>query len=270
MRILALIPEATTARRCLEFAWLAASIAGAEVEAFHVTVDPDKLVTDGDEVALQRLRQRQEGTAHARAEAIRTIFTAWRDTLPRDQLGRVTWREVVGMEEVLVAHESGPADLIVLPAPHNLDGGDAEHAALRKSHRPVIFVPDAATAQHFGEHMAIAWKSTPQAHRAVEGAAVWLRAARRVTAIMVARDLEHSGWSEAERLFLQLGVSADPLLVSLNASKVGAELLHAANALHADSLVLGAYRHADVIEWVLPSTTRYVLHHTEIPLFLAH
>lgn len=270
MRILALIPEPTTARRCLEFAWLLASIVAADVEAFHVKVDPDRLGAPDEEVAIQRLRSRREGTAEARAQAVRTIFASWRDTLASDQLHRVTWREVVGIEENLVTRESVPADLIVLPAPHNLDGGDAEHAAFRKSHRPMLFVPDAATAKPFGQHIAIGWKPTPQAGRAVEGAAVWLRFARRVTAIMVAKDLEHAGWAQAERLLLQLGVTADPLLVAPSTSEVGVDLLRTAHELDADSLVLGAFRHVDVVEWVLPSTTRHLLHHADIPLFLAH
>lgn len=168
--------------------------------------------------------------------------------------------------------EAHYADLVVLPRPHNLDGGDANHAAFRLSHRPLLFVPDRAptSGAAFARHMLIAWKPTAQAQRAVEGAAVWLRQADRVSAVMVASDYVHAGWGDLERLMRQLGFSAGPALVQPSGSEVGAQILDSMHRLGADAAVLGAYRHVDVVEWVLPSTTRHMLAHADLPLFMAH
>jgi nucleotide-binding universal stress UspA family protein len=272
MTILALLPEAVTARRCLDIAWAAASAVNAAMEAFHVKVDPAKVWTSDEERALQGLRAHREGTAEARAAAVRSIYAAWREQLRPDAAERVTWREVVGAEEASVAKETRHADLVVLPRPHNLDGGDANHAAFRMSHRPLLFVPDSTCppGAGFARHILIAWKPTPQAQRAVEGAAVWLRQAERVSAVMVAPDLEHAGWEDLERLMRQLGFAAEPILVAPTAGEVGAQILESVHGLRADAVVLGAYRHVDVVEWVLPSTTRYMLAHADLPLFMAH
>lgn len=272
MTILALVPEAVTARRCLDMAWAAGAETGATVEAFHVKVDPAHLRTAEDEIALQRLRVQREGTAESRAEAVRAAFLRWRDGLPHESADRATWREVVGAEEACVVKEAHYADLVVLPRPHNLDGGDANHAAFRLAHRPLLFVPDSAPppGAAFAQHVVIAWKPTAQAQRAVEGAAIWLRKAERVSAVMVAPDYEHAGWTDLERLMRQLGFEAAPELVQPSAPEVGSQILDSIHRLGADAAVMGAYRHVDVVEWVLPSTTRFMLSHADLPLFMAH
>jgi nucleotide-binding universal stress UspA family protein len=272
MKILALVPEAVTARRCLETAYSAAEIANADVEVFHVKVDPEHLRTGDDEVALQHLRIRREGTAAARAAAVRTVYDVWRAHLPEHVADRVTWREAVGAEEAAVAAEAKGFDLLVLPRPHNLDGGDANHAAFRRSHRPLLVAPDrgAGEAGGFGRHIAIAWKPGAHTQRAVEGAAVWLRAAQQVSALMIAPDADRGGWAEFERLARQLGVTAKAVLIAPDRRRAAEVLVSAIHHLGADCAVVGAYRYADVVEWILPSTTRFVLDHARIPLFMAH
>lgn len=271
MRIVALTPEALTARRCLETAWAAANAVSAELEVFHVKVDPAKLRNGDEEVALQRMRVRQEGTAEARAQAVRAVYAAWRDDLPAEAAARVSWREAIGPEEASVVAETRHFDLVALPRPHNLDGNDAQHAAFRMSHRPLLFVPDRIEAHGaFAATMVIGWKPTAQAHRAVEGAGAWLRRADRVSAVMVASDMERGGAEAMERLARQLGVEVALVLVEPNEHGVDAQLLDTIHKLGADAAVLGAYQHTDVVEWVMHSTTRFMLAHADLPLFMAH
>lgn len=271
MRIVALAPEALTARRCMESAWAATDPVGAQLEVFHVKVDPDKLRNGDEEVALQRMRVRKEGTAEARAQAVRAIYAAWRAELSAEAAARVSWREAVGPEETSVVEETRHFDLVVLPRPHNLDSGDAQHAAFRMSHRPLLFVPDRVEPHAaFAAHMVIGWKPTAQAHRAVEGAAVWLRRAQRVSTVMVAQDLDRGGSEAFERLARQLGVEADLVRIEPNDEGVDVQLLAAIHSLQADAAVLGAYQHTDIVEWVVPSTTRFMLAHADLPLFMAH
>lgn len=272
IKILALVPEAISARGCLDVAWAAALAVGADVEAFHVRVDPKKLVTADEERSVQWLRVRNEGTAEQRAQAVRAIYAAWREDHHLAPIDRVTWTEVVAAEEAAAVQESRHVDLVVVPRAHNLDGGDAHHAAFRLSHRPLLFVPDhvADAATRFAKNVAIAWKSTPQAHRAVEGAAAWLRLADRVNVVMAATTPEQGGWEELERLARQLGFSPHPVLVNAGGSTVGEAILNAVQNLQADVGVMGAYRHNDLVEWALPSTTRFVLGHADVPLFMAH
>ena len=82
LRILALLPEAHGARACLEAALAAASVEpGATVEAFHVKVDPAHLFRAPEEIAIQQLRETEEGTADDRERAVRQVFDTWLETL---------------------------------------------------------------------------------------------------------------------------------------------------------------------------------------------
>jgi nucleotide-binding universal stress UspA family protein len=40
--------------------------------------------------------------------------------------------------------------------------------------------------------------------------------------------------------------------------------------VHADLLVMGAYGHSRLREWVLGGATRHVLQHAQLPLLLRH
>src|SRR5579875_3489547 len=131
MRILALLPEAHGARACLDAALAAASVdPDASLEAFHVQVDPSKMVRAPEEIAIQRLREADEGTAVDRELAVRKVFDDWLLGLDAAERDRVRWREAVGAEDELVVREAGDVALIVLARPQDMDAGDAWHAAL--------------------------------------------------------------------------------------------------------------------------------------------
>jgi nucleotide-binding universal stress UspA family protein len=244
----------------------------ADIEVFHVTVDADRLIAAPEEIAIQHLRDRDEGTAEARAAAVRTIYREWRAGLPEPTVRRVAWREMDAAEEAAVTAEATSFDLIVLPRTHNMDSGDGHHAAVRQSHRPLLVAPDQAIPYpvDFARSIAIAWKPGVNTQRAVEGSAAWLRSASSVRAIMVAPNLDQGGWPELERLTRQLGFEVAPVLIPPDSASVAEHILRAVDDLHAGCIVLGSYRHSDLIEWALPSTTRFILNHAKVPLFMAH
>lgn len=273
LKILAILPEARTARACLEGALSAASIEpDARIEAFHVNVDPDKLKASPEEIAMQRLRKRQEGSSGDRAREVKKAFEDWLAGLPSETVRRVEWSERVGAEEELVLGEAEGADLLVLARPHDLDAHDAMHAAVFSTHRPLLMPPDWAARERGGIAgcMAIAWKPTEQARRAVEEAAPWLRKAKEVLLVVLANNAKNGGVSEAQRLLRDVAVSARTVVIPRNASATGEQLLEFIKALKADAMVMGAYRHNALIEWAVGKTTRYVLANAEIPIFLSH
>lgn len=273
IRILAVLTETQTARACLEGALAAAAVeADVQIEALHVRVDPDKLLRASEELAFQRFRERYEGTAQDRANSIRGVFEAWVAGLPVSMAARVRWREDVGAEQDKVIEEACKADLLVLARPHNMDGGDAMHAAVFEVHRPLMVPPDWAIGPDHGfdGHLVIAWNGTRQAKDAVEGAAPWLRRAARVTLVMIANDERAGGRDDAEHLLHEIGVTAEILLVAPVGREPAEQILRIAHDQKADALVMGAYRHHDMIEWALGGTTRQVLARAQIPLFLAH
>lgn len=272
MRILALLPEVQGARACLNAARAAASVEpDATVEAFHVRVDPDQLVRAPEEVAIQHLRERDEGTAEDRAQAVRQVYGEWLNGLGEADRAQVSWREVVGAEQEQVMREAQGATLLVLARPQDMDAGDALHAAIFETHRPLL-VPADWTGEGPGiaKRIAIAWLPTNQARHAVQQARPWLQAAGSVVVVLVEELGRAADDTEISSLLSEFGVRHETKVVEGRGREPGEALLQAVKTLGADAIVMGAYRHNEWIEWALGGTTRHVLTNAHVPLLLAH
>ena len=273
LRILALLPEAHGARACLDAALAAACVEpGARVEAFHVKVDPAHLVRAPEEIAIQRLRERDEGTAEDRERAVREVFTSWMGTLSSEDRSRVVWREVVGAEDEFVAREAKGADLLALARPRDMDAGDAFHAALFESHRPLLVPGDWTREGRRGlaERIAIAWLPIDQARLAVRQAAPWLKAAKSVVVLQVSEHGAAPDAAEIAAMLGDMGLRFETLTRPAAQHDPGETLLAMVEETGADALVMGAYRHNEWVEWAMGGTTRFVLAHARVPLLLAH
>ena len=163
-------------------------------------------------------------------------------------------------------------DLVVLVRPAEHEGKEALHAAIFDTGRLLLLVPPSpAAASSFGRHMAIAWKTSDQAARAVTVAVPWLKCAERVALLMVGRKGEPpASPDDAIALLDPHGITVEPVPLTRGAESVGAQLLHEAHALGADCLVMGAYRHFRLIEMILGGVTRHMLQEADMPLFLMH
>ncbi|HET8746541.1 MAG TPA: universal stress protein [Ramlibacter sp.] len=171
------------------------------------------------------------------------------------------------------------ADLVVLgqhdPADEEVGAVPADFAesVLLASGRPALVVPHIGAPATIGSTVAIAWKETPEAARAVSAALPWLRKARRVHIL---------SWGEEP----DAGVGGQPLgLASYLAShgvpftwdragaerqQVGELLLSRAFDLGADLLVMGCYGHSRAREWILGGATRTILQSMTLPVLMVH
>ncbi|MBB3941347.1 nucleotide-binding universal stress UspA family protein [Novosphingobium fluoreni] len=271
MKILAVIVGADSTATCLNAAVLAAQCVGERtIEALNVVVDPAHLVAASDEVDMQRLRERWEGTASERSAACHTAFLAWNAGAAQD-VPSVTWRTVVGDEEAVVTEEAKNADLLVVIAhERNMDGGDALHAALFGTQKPVLIVPISwkpRAGQRFS-HIAVGFSDSPAARRAVEAATPWLKGATDVTAIRIG-DADYPAL-KLESLLDDAGIANRLRVVPRSHGNLGHQLLTEAHQAGADMLVTGAYRHNQLIEWFAGGTTRHLLACADIPLLMIH
>ena len=269
MKILAIVTEAATARSCLDAAVVAAKVDKfARIEALHVVVDPDQLVSSTEEVQIQRLRETAEGTASDKAMAAQAAFVAW-NAGTADDTPRVEWKAPAGAEEATIVEAAGDADLLVLVQSQDLDSGDAQHAAIRETGKPLLLVPaDWTPRPPAFAHIAVALSDTPVTDDAIQGAMPWLRAADTVTAIRIDAEQDHA-LTLADRL-QEMGIDAQLRVVAPSGHDRGAQIVKEAEAIGADMLVAGAYRHSQLVEWLLGRTTRQMLRNTALPLFLAH
>lgn len=169
-----------------------------------------------------------------------------------------------------MAARGKPADLIVLARPGKPDGEAALHAAIFETGRLLLLVPSASSASPvFGLHMAIAWKVSEQASRAVTAAIPWLKQAAQVSVLTVGTPTT-SAPDDALALLKDHGIEAESVLVEHGAESAGAELLRQAHAIGADCLVMGAYRHNRLLETILGGVTHHMLKGADLPLFMMH
>jgi hypothetical protein len=262
---------ADSAPACLDAAVLAAKALGdASIEALNVVVDPDRIHASSDEIQFQRMRERDEGTAQERADAAHAAFVAWNAGAGEDT-PRVFWRSVVGTEEAVVTSEAANVDaLIVVAREQSMDSGDAIHAALFSTDKPVLIVPPhwrpgAVTAF---SHMAVGLSDSDTAPPCDQGGGTMVAGGKPGH-----RDPHRRGWRSgaeargaARRTVRDARTSCRPR----QGDNLGAQLVAEAKAVGADLLVTGAYRHNQLVEWFMGGTTRHLLAAAEIPLLMAH
>jgi nucleotide-binding universal stress UspA family protein len=266
--VVAVIEEATTAQRCLTVALRAAQCVNSlSLAALHICVDPAKLVA-AEEICLQKMREVKEGSAKERLARAREVFEKW----AVESGAQARWLEHVGDITSSLVSEVKHAALIVIAQPNNLDSADALHAAIFNTRRPVLFVPSVGRlSRSLGEHMVIAWKPRTQARKAIMQTLPWLKAAKRVTIVTISEAGTVQDCDEVLRLLDEHGMSAEVRNVGARREEhIAVRLLSEAEAVNADSLVMGAFRFGQIYEWVFGGVTYEVLNRTRLPVFMMH
>lgn len=143
-------------------------------------------------------------------------------------------------------------------------------AVLLETGRPLL-IPGTGTAatMPFPASVAIAWKPTPQAARAVGAAMPFLTRAKEIVVMTVE---EGSSAPDAERLIRNLawhGLKATAERLTPKDADPAATLLDAA-ARKAGLLIMGGYGHSRVREWVFGGFTRQAAADAELPVLMTH
>lgn len=177
-----------------------------------------------------------------------------------------------GQEARWMAAYGLTTDLAV--AVRGLPGNDATarstlETLLIETGRPLLIPGAVPPSADFAERIAIAWKPTAQAARAVGFALPFLARAKHVAVLTVEED--EGRRDEVDRLLSHLswhgiGAVAERLAPGPDAP---ATLLAAASA-RAGMLVMGGYGHTRLREWVFGGFTQMVLDHAELPVLMAH
>lgn len=158
------------------------------------------------------------------------------------------------------------ADLIVVSRSSGLAGDLALNASC-----PVLALPDHAPLQLPLGTACLAWDGSSEAARALKAAVPLLTAAREVVVLTVARD-KADGFpgTEALRYLARHGVKAELVELTCGNSTeetIAAELVRIDAAL----LVMGAYGHSRLREFLFGGVTRFFLDELSAPpLLIAH
>lgn len=271
MKLLAVLTSVSSVAPCLEGALAAArSLALPTVEVLYVVVDPRTVHSSAEEADFQWLREVGEGTAQSREMAVRKAFGEWRAGHPSLDVA-VEWKEVAGEEDASVKAEASRADVVIvaMAGDHNLDATDARHAAIFGAHKPLLVLPpDWRPPPAFAfRRVALGISRGAAAEHALRASEPILKKALEVVAI-------HVGTTDAASEALVEALHDLDVPVTLKTvperHDVANQLIEAADEAGADLLVIGAYRHSEVLEWALRSTTRQILRAADLPLLLVH
>ena len=251
----------------LETASFASKTLEASVDVVVVKRDPlDALPSFGESITgdlAESIIQAAEAAENAMAAETRSLFAAG------PLAGRATFVEATGRDDVFIAENGRLYGLVVLPAP-DLNDWEAGRiaSALFETGRPTLIAPPQKPTS-VGERIAIFWKSSPQAAKAVWSAMPFLRAAKTVTAFGLGSEAVATLEALSKALG-RAGVTIETAPLQASSGDAGDTLLVAAAEMDADLIVMGAYSHHRLKELILGGVTQHILESVGRPVFLAH
>jgi len=142
------------------------------------------------------------------------------------------------------------------------------------SGRPVLVIPYAGTFPEVGKRVLVAWNASREASRALHDAMFALEQAEAVTIIEV-EPLSAAGVApvraaDVAEALVRRGIKATAETETGGDIAVGELLLSRAADLSADLLVMGAWGHSRLREYVLGGVSRGIFQDMTLPVLTAH
>lgn len=139
--------------------------------------------------------------------------------------------------------------------------------------RPVLVVPSLPPPD-IGKTVTVAWNGSVQAVRAISSAIAMLQRAARVHLLVLVNDDNGDVHGEQPGGDMALYLARHGIRVDVDARRGstdnGAELLAYAAHTRSDLIVMGAFGHSRLREWVLGGVTRTALRRAPAALWMAH
>jgi nucleotide-binding universal stress UspA family protein len=139
--------------------------------------------------------------------------------------------------------------------------------------RPCLLHPDTAAGVFPLDTVAVAWDMSRSAARAVGDSLSLLKCAKAVRILVGRGEKTMASANPAASLIDYLAaheINATVDEFDASRQKIGEGILARAGAHNADLLVMGAFGHSRLREFVLGGATRHVIDASPIPLFMSH
>lgn len=285
MTILASLTGLGSDRSVLEAAVAAARIEGGHIDCLHTRIDAVESAallaatsprhnTDVHAI-LRRISDEEEERSHHARQAFEDICKRYalsiQDAPPATASVSATWKEHRSfVNETL--HQARYYDLTVMGRDEELSS-DRITSVLMRSGRPLLLAPE-KPANALGRKIAIAWKVTAEAARAMTAASHLLARAESVAILSVSENAagDDTDRLSAEQLANQLawrGIKAEVRMSHSPRVATSQALLDLAYECDADLLVMGAYGHSRLQEFIFGGVTSDLLAASPLPVFMA-
>ena len=212
------------------------------------------------------------------ADATEELFNA---TLERGGF-RGEWRKADGMSHLVatsVVEHGRQADLIVVSQGglNSDDGAEADFAerVILESGRPVIVVPNAGNFETVAENAVIGWNATRESARAAFEALPLLASGSKAHITWVDSELRNFDsaalpGAELATSYARHGVNVISEPMTAPDIDPADALLNRTSDVGADLLVMGAYGHSRLREFVFGGATRKILDQMTVPVLMSH
>lgn len=192
------------------------------------------------------------------------------------------WRSVRsradGISQALTDHALS-ADLIVMAQP--TDGVDTQATyelhrnLILGAGRPILVMPHYGTFETVGDAIILAWNGTRESSRAAHDSLPFLKRAKDVFILGIegrgaSEDDVKLGGHDLAASLARHGVKGTVCNFRKASISVSDELLNAVTDHGADMIVMGAYGHSRVYDFVLGAATSGVLAHMTVPTLFAN
>jgi len=148
-------------------------------------------------------------------------------------------------------------------------GAEIPGPAVIEEAESTLLVPPAEPAT-LGTCIAVAWKQSDAAIRAIEAALPLLLRAEQVCVLMETDHASDTAPLELIDRLAQAGVPVHVLRFEAGERSTGEALIAEAHEAGADLLVMGAYTHNRLTEFILGGATREVIAAADLPVLLHH
>jgi nucleotide-binding universal stress UspA family protein len=257
---------------------LASFVGGSRLAGLYTSALPEAAYVVGDQYGLADMQAVVELERQLRRDGDRVVANLnQRLAGPGTtfEVGRIDgWPSLI---PGLAASRARCADLFMATCPYRKNPASnwdklVETVLFAGGHGIYLVPPDCPVRSHL-RSILLAWKDTAEAARAVSEALPLLALADKVSLLTIDTTAEGDRGEREFALASHLdrhGVKVEIITVKAKDVDVGGIVLDTAAKVAADLVVLGAYGHSRLREWVLGGATRDVIERTFIPLFLAH
>jgi nucleotide-binding universal stress UspA family protein len=272
--IVVFIDGRTETASILEFAGTLAQEHGARL--ISVFMQPEPTVTPAETFARGEGMRNTIDVHRARLERIEAEYrTQFEDIVRRH--GIVSeWRSLPYLSSEVGVH-AYYADLVIVARPESA-GQTASPPGLAESlvmssGRPIIVFPPRGKVSQV-RRVLVAWNATRESIRAVADAMPLLAKAEAVEVLVADHQRRPEGHgqepgADIARHLARHGAHVEVRRMSSEGKDVGALLLSQAATFRADLLVMGAYGHSQLREWVFGGVTRTVLYEAGLPVLMS-
>ena len=187
---------------------------------------------------------------------------------------RTAWRSALAEPKTYLVEQARAADLVVVGRHGPADGdagpmGVPAGILLMEVGRPVLIAPP-GIERLSAKRVVVAWKDTREARRAVHDALPFLTRADQTHVVVVGSDADLEGAEDVSAYLSGHCVTVTTHLLRRLAVSAADEFLRFAQREDADLIVMGAYGHSRLREWIFGGATSDILQTTPVCCLMSH